>query len=87
MKRSVLLTRLLVFAMSFVTFYIGMLLVFSVVPLLLVFLAWDISILNPDWARIAFGLRMLMLLSVIPALSFTLSKEGKSLAKNLSETE
>lgn len=69
------------FALMFIIAFVACAALFLVLPLLMAFLAWDISFITFDWESVFGFMRINTFLSFLMGLSFTFSKEGKEYAK------
>jgi hypothetical protein len=72
-----ILGRIIAFATMFVFVFIVLIAAACFIPFLLVFVAWDMSVLNINWDLVYYFLRLNVLLSIVVATLFTFSKEGK----------
>lgn len=73
--------HLTAFGLMFIVVFVAFAGIFLVFPLIMAFLAWDISFITFDWESVFGFIRINVFLSSIMGLFFTFSKEGKEYAK------
>jgi hypothetical protein len=64
----------------FIFIYVALVCLASFIPFIMVFISWDISILDINWEFVFLMLRLNVVISALVGLSFTLSKDGKEFA-------
>ena len=69
------------FATMFIIAFVAICGIFAFIPLMVAFIAWDISFATFDWESIFAFIRINALVSFLMGLSYTFSKEGKQYAK------
>jgi len=81
MVLGVVVGFLIMFAIMFTLIFA----VAALVPFLMVFIAWDISILNINWEFVFTMLRINVLISVFIGIAFVISKDGREFAEEFYE--
>ncbi len=71
-----ILGRIAAFVAMFVSVFIGLIAAACFIPFLLVFMAWDMSVLNINRDLVYFLLRLNVLFSIFTATMFTFRKKA-----------
>lgn len=77
--------NLVAFVFMFAIVFIAIVGIAFFIPFLMVFIAWDTSILNIEWESLYLFLRINILFSTFMGIGFMFSKEGKAFANDVNE--
>ena len=71
-----ILGRIAAFVAMFFSVYIVLIAAACFIPFLVVFVAWDMSVLNINWDLVYYFLRLNVLFSIVVATLFTFRKKA-----------